>query len=329
MRARLLALRAAAIAAGSLAPGLVARADDAPAAGAASAPPRAKVSHPYLDSLVGSWDIVSRPEGLPEVKGTARWWKALGDTALVEEMAAGEGEHAFFGFGILYVGADGTSLDRWWFDSMGQGNVWHTKGTLAADGWVLSSGKGAAQIDNLMKKSGDGHAYTMKTGDKVNVAVSYQKAAKEAPPPPLVAALSIKQPLVLATLGDYTVKGEFKTTDNASAYEGKASIRLGVGGAYSIMDFEVTGAWGHVPSLSVDSVSADGKALQGWGFSSFGDRPVAVAGTFFDTGWTGKAATTSLGGPFDMTWTKTATGFEMKAAYPGGESMTETYTRKK
>src|SRR5207249_3566274 len=199
LRARRAALTVAAIAAGSLVAGSPARAGDVPAAGPA---PRAKISHPYLDSLVGSWDIVSRPEGQPEVRGTARWWKALDGTALVEEMAAGEGEHAFFGLGVLYVGADGKSLNRWWFDSMGQGDVWHTKGTLEADGWVLSSGEGAARIDNLMKRSGDGHAYAMKTGDKVNVAVSYQRAAKEAPSPPLLAALSIKHPLVLSTLGD-------------------------------------------------------------------------------------------------------------------------------
>src|SRR5207249_2836246 len=113
----------------------------------------------------------------------------------------------------------------------------------------------------------------------------------------------------------------------AMVSEGTASIRLGVGGAYSIMDYDAAVEGQHTTGLGVSSVSADGKSLKEWWFGNFYDAPLIVSGTFSGTGWKGKVAAGPMG-PFDLSWTTTATGFEMKADFADG-AMTESYTRKK
>src|SRR5207244_11349007 len=110
-------------------------------------------------------------------------------------------------------------------------------------------------------------------------ADSCQNADKDAPPPPVVDALSIKHRLVLATLGDYAVRAEFKRGGKALVSEGTASIRLGVGGAYSIMDYDAAVEGQHDVGLGVSSVSADGKSLKEGGFGNFYHATLLVSGT--------------------------------------------------
>src|SRR5262245_43723084 len=236
-----------------------ARAADAPTRPApppAPPKPRPMISHPYLDSLVGTWDIVAKPAGRPEERGAARWWKAFNETALLESMSTSSG--SFFGFGVLYVRPDGKSIDRWWFDSMGQGEVWHTSGTLAADGWPLSSSDATGTFVNTMKRTADGHAYTMQMGGTTNLEVAYTKSTKEYGRPPIVDALAIKHPLVQASVGDYAMTSVLTLPATAGGRSvtaaGKASNRLGVGGAYLMMEYSLQAPEGPMIGLGVASV---------------------------------------------------------------------------
>jgi hypothetical protein len=304
-----------------------ARAADAPAPTAPA--PRPKIAQPYLDSLVGSWDV-SVDVGGATMTGTSRWWKALDGTAMVEDFTVGQGDHQFFGFGVILASAGGKEVKHWWFDSEGRGEVQVTKGPLRDDGYVAEGEFGGTTMGSTMKKTADGHEFTMTRGGQVLVKVAYRKAKAAHDWTPVVEARKAKHPVIEALIGDWTVKGSYTTGDAKVPHEGRTSWRYVAGGAYTLHEYAVTRT-GEAPveALTVSSLTADGTRERTWLFGRYFEAPHYVTGTFTDDTYVGRCEESPFG-PFTVTLRLTPEGVKAEQDFPTLKGkVEETYTRAK
>ena len=94
-----------------------------PAAAPPSPPPRPRRGHPYLNALVGEWEVsfvTVDPTGKShEVKGTSKIVLGVGGTAILEDYECRMPEGPFAGHGITKLSDDGKTVNAWWFDNMG------------------------------------------------------------------------------------------------------------------------------------------------------------------------------------------------------------------
>jgi len=302
-----------------------------PAAPQGPPPPRPAIQHPYLTGLVGTWDLaIHTPHG--DSKGTAIVSLGLDGTALVEEVSD---DHGFAGLGVYYVTADGKGLRSWWFDTMGGGEVWVMAGTLADAGYDLGGdGMGGAKATTAMHKDGDGHRYEMKMGGQSVVTIAYTKAAAPAKREVVARENGPTCPLVDDLLGDWTIEGvttiHFMGLD--VRHTGTSSFRLGVGGAYLLLDYEAKSEMERTFLFGVLSFGADGKSAKYRWFTNSFEAPIQMNGTTDGTAWTFVAKQTVLG---DITsvWTKKDGALHStdEVVLPGERklSVRETHSKKK
>lgn len=291
-------------------------ADEPPAKRAAEAMrKREKIANPVLTALVGTWDVTKAGAAGAGPTATARVTSVLDGTALVEESAYDGGG----AFTVLFVAADGTSVTVWRFASHAPQGALVERGALSADGFDLQSDGGL--VTNL-RKSGDGFAVTMKGGDRLDATWNYARSTKAFAPLPS----TTKHPFLGSTTGDFTTVGAFKMGEVEAKSQGTASVSAVANGAYSRTDYDAQAGPEKKLGLGVSGVSEDGKTFTYWWFTNYFDGPTLVAGDATDREWKGKGDAAPFG-PFDMTWTRTATGFDLLAHF-GAATLSETFTKR-
>lgn len=178
MRRRLvLAVSGALLATAAAGAAVVARAADAPAAGAPAAPTMLpKLDHPFVRALLGAWDVTATgPMG--ESKARSTMSLVLGDTTLAHEWTGDAFGAPYHGHGLYRLAADGKRLVCWWFDS-------HSPEPLKMIGPVSESkaelsGSGVAgPVTIIWKVVDDGVEWTMTSGGAVLMKQTYRRATK-------------------------------------------------------------------------------------------------------------------------------------------------------
>ena len=275
---------------------------------------REKITDPVLTALVGTWDVSKVGAGDQGPKATARVTSALDGTALTEE-TAWEGGGAFT---VLYVGADGKSVTVWRFSSDSR-EALVERGPLSAGGFDLRSEGG---LVTKLEKSGDGFLVTMKGGDRLDATWKYVKAAKQAEPE----RPSAMHPFLGSLTGDFAVAGSFQAGPVESKYQGTASVSAVANGAFSRTDYAAQAGPDKKLGLGVSGLSEDGKSFSYWWFTDHLEGPTLVAGEASDAEWKGTGDAVPFG-PFDMTWTRTAAGFDLLAHF-GTAVLSESFTKK-
>ncbi len=176
-------LAAVLLAAGVAASAGLARAGDdkggAPAAG--GMPPMQKViKHPYVDSLLGTWNTESTgPMGTS--KGSTTYRLGVGDTVLLQDYQSvgsmpGSGEMKFFGHGIFKVSDDGKTITVWWIDVHSPEPI-KLSGSLTEKGYDISGDTPQGKLHLTVAKTADGHLFTMNMNGMTMTDV-YKPAAK-------------------------------------------------------------------------------------------------------------------------------------------------------
>ena len=299
-----------------------ARGEDEPAGHPKAQP---KVVHPFLDGLVGSWDVTMKAGGA-EMKGGVRYGKEVDGTALLEDLHVGEGAAAFYGLGVMRPSEDGKTLKSWWFDTQGKGGMWPFEGPLTETGYDLKGDMAGTAATVSLHKKGSGYEFTMKVADKVAATATYAKSAKERPWSREAKATGKEPAIVQAELGDWTVEGSVMGQPHA----GEAWFRLGLGGAYVLGGFEASGHGPTRASFTVSAVAADGKTMRTWAFGNYLPDPLVLEGAFAEGSWEGKGSTSM--GDIRVELKKADAGLTSATWFGSGsdamQSGTETYTRK-
>ena len=81
--------------------------------------PLPKIDQAFLNGLIGDWKVNTEgegPKGKMSGKGTAKFTRALGDSAILEDYES-DVMGGFSGHGVFKLSADGKTARAWWFDS--------------------------------------------------------------------------------------------------------------------------------------------------------------------------------------------------------------------
>lgn len=282
MRSRLCAVAALSLAL----PLAVVRADEpappakpAPAAPEGPPTPRPAITHAYLKSLAGTWDITAILADGAEKKGSSTIRLDLDGTAVVNELTGAEG---YFGLGVLYVGADAKSVSSWYFDTAGPGQVWATKGELAEKGYVLhTEGGPMGPMKETMNAEEGGHVYEMWAGEHRVMSIHYKNRKDPQPRAAIARDKGQKSALIDGLLGDWVVEGVtvIEALKVEMRHTGATSFRLALGGTLLAQDYEARNDLEHNVGLAINALGADGKTLTHWSFWNTFDRPMVMKGT--------------------------------------------------
>jgi hypothetical protein len=316
-------------------------ADDAPGGGMPGMPALPpKISQKFATSLPGTWDLaikVGAADAKP-MSGVSVWSSACEGTAMLEEMRTGDGETAFFGMGVLTVGADEKSATVVWFDTDGGAGAWVFRGALTEDGWDLEGELPAhkpmpSPTDGKMKlafhKQGEGALLKMSSPTETVFEITYTKAAK--PVTELgTAAHPLKHPLADAMVGAWDLQGSFVMGGAAEGmpYTGSLAWRRACGGTGLVSTSEMTmGPMGVMHGLAVARIDPAAKVMNVWTWSDF-EPSSRFEGTLTDTTWEAKAAEATPMGTMTMSLKKTDAGFETVWKVGDAMSGTEKLTKK-
>lgn len=320
-------LAAAALAAAVVLLPAAARAEDGPGGGGMPAPP-AKVEHPFALSMVGSWDL-SFTMGDVVRKGVAVWRSACDGVALVEELRLGEGDDAFYGFGVMTAAADGKAVTTTWFDTEGGIDAQVYRGSFSDDGWTSSAempGRGTWTMS--MAKKGETRVLSMKAGDQPLFQITYTKAEKPVEGVGTDEKRLLKHPLAEAMLGAWDVAGSFEMGGSAMPYDGTVAWRRALGGTCLVAETTMNfGPMGTDRGVAIARFDVEKKTMKFWGWPST-RPPTRMEGTVTDTAFDGQTLDAGPFGAMKMKIEKTDEGFATTFS-AGPIKGTEKLTRRK
>jgi hypothetical protein len=136
-------------------------------------PVQKEMKQPFVDGLVGTWNIEST--GPMAGKGKATFAKGVGATALLEDYEGTSAMGSFSGHGIHKVSADNKTITVWWIDNY-LAEPMKLTGPLTDTNYEISGeapGMGAMKIK--FEKKGDGLVFTMEAGGQTMVS-NYTRA---------------------------------------------------------------------------------------------------------------------------------------------------------
>jgi hypothetical protein len=280
-----------------------------------------KVKDPFLDSLVGTWDVVvTGPMG--DFKGTDVWWKGAADTAYVRAMTLAGKDGEFHGFGVARVGADGKAFTLWWFDSMGQGEMAVYKGSVGADRYEAESAWEGMKIAESLVRKDKTLVYAMSMNGESAATGTWTRSEKAVTPTEAKTGKLAEHPFVKAAVGEWKVAG----ASGGQKHEGKSRMHVGVGGHYLLDDWSITVGGELHAAVGVYSLSPDGSKWRAWWFGNYGADPIALTGTLTDKGWTGEGPH-PMGGTLKVVFSKTDAGLEGVYSIGGAEVMKTSYAK--
>jgi hypothetical protein len=137
-------------------------------------PPAQKaVKQPFVETLVGTWNIEST--GPYAGKGKATFAKGVGGTALLEDYEKTSAVGTYFGHGIHRVSDDDKTITIWMFDNYGAEPL-KLSGPLKDTGFEVSGDTpGMGSMKLTCEKKGESLIYRMSAGG-MEMTSTYTKA---------------------------------------------------------------------------------------------------------------------------------------------------------
>lgn len=307
-----------------------ARAGDDPAAPAAPPTPEKKpvpkITHPFLTSLVGSWDY-SMTGMFGAGVGVSRIRMAAGGTALVQEGRASVNGQSAYALNLVRVDDGGKGARLWRFDTFSPAPITAYKGALSDDGFDVKTDAG---VSMRSRKTETGFEATISRGETTMFTLTYTKAAKEAEWEAPNAPKDGHRP---AMIGAWDVAGEWTMPgkDGKPAtikVAGTSTFRWTLGGAMILHDYDRTTPAGPASALGAHRWPADGASTKVWWFGGDQVDPLLADGPVTETGWRGKGAMAD-GKTMSLDWAKKGDGFVMGYEMDGKPAGSESYTKKK
>jgi hypothetical protein len=314
-------------------PSVAARADDAPAPAPATppaaAPPAsavAKIDHPVLDGLVGSWLVGVKGMGIGGA-GMSRVRKMAGGTTLVQETQVTAGGRTHFALTLLRLTDGGKGVKVWRTDTSSLPEPTAFQGTLRRDGFDVASEKGetlrfratTCGFEAGLTRAGETVFASIYTKTPKEVRLDAPNAPRTGHRPSMIGAWDVA--------GEWTMPGP----DGAPAtvaVTGTSTFSFTLGGGAMLHEFERAFPGGTTHALGVHRWPADASSTRVWWFEPRQVDPLLADGPTSDAGWTGTGRTAD-GGEVGLAWAKKGDGFEMRYAMGEKPTGVETYTRRK
>jgi hypothetical protein len=136
-------------------------------------PVQKQIKHPFLDALVGTWNLETT--GGMAGKGTATFAKGLGGTALLETYELKTEGGMFHGHGVHKLSDDQKTVTVWWFDNY-VAEPLKFSGPAKDTGTEMSGDSPQGRMRITYEKKGDTVTFKMFVGDVEAMAGTYTKA---------------------------------------------------------------------------------------------------------------------------------------------------------
>jgi hypothetical protein len=280
-----------------------------------------KIAHPFLDGLVGSWDVAFSGLGVTGA-GRTRIRRVAEGTALLQETFVEAGGRKNFATSVLRVTADGKDVKLWRFGIFANGELSEFQGPLAADALVLKAGDGTMTL----RKTDKGYESTLVRGANPGLTSTYTKSSTDADLP---ADGAPKEGLQASMVGTWDVAGEWSGGMPAPVkITGTSVFRWTLGGSMLVHEFSRTTPMGVVGAVGLHRWPAERTAEKVWWFDQDHVDPQVATGPATDTGWQGAGAMPD-GTAMKLAFSKKGDGFEMRYELGGKPAGSETFTRAK